>query len=93
MDDTQSIDSESKATNDRRLEEIIIRIILKIKKSRSRPCYQNILTLVNRGGNTLSLENVKELLNNIVETNLICDKGKEGSESFYVLEGGNIYLG
>ena len=44
MDDTQSIDSESKATNDRRLEEIIIGIILKIKKSRSRPCYQNILT-------------------------------------------------
>ena len=87
MDDTQSIDSESKATNDRRLEENIIRIILKIKKSRSRPCYQNILTLVNRGGNTLSLENVKELLNNMVEQNLICDKGKEGTESFYVLEG------
>ena len=87
MGDTQSIDSESKATNDRRLEEIIIRIILKIKKSRSRPCYQNILTLVNRGGNTLSLENVKELLNNMVEKNLICDKGKEGSKSFFVLEG------
>ena len=69
MDDTHSIDSESKATNDERLEEIIIKIILKIKKSRSRPRYQNILTLVNRGGNSLSLEHLKELINSMVEIN------------------------
>ena len=66
MDKTHTIDSESKATNGEILEQIIIKIILKIKKSRSRPCYQNILTLVNGRGNSLSLQNLKELLNIII---------------------------
>ena len=71
--------------NIKKLEEKIIRVIKKIRDGRSRPCYQSILTLVNRGGEfTLSMDYLKGVLCDLVSKNLIYFKGDEGNESFYV---------
>ena len=70
-----------------RLEEIILRIIKRIRESRSRPGFQNILTFVNRGGEfNLSMDYLKNILCKMVDENKICIKGKEKSESFYILD-------
>ena len=64
------------------LDKCIIKVINNIKKSRSRPC----LTLVNRGGHNLTMENLRIIINSLTEKNLICIKGNEGSESLCVLD-------
>ena len=72
-------------SNSDRTEEIIKRVILKIRKSRSRPCYQNILNLVNRGGEFhLEMDELKKIINEMVKKNIIVDKGKNGNESLYI---------
>ena len=79
MEETQEYDTEE-------LERCIIKIIEKIKNNRNRPCFQNILTLINRGGINLDMENLKNILNVLIEKKIICDKGKEGHESFCLLD-------
>ena len=68
------------------LEHCVVKIILKIKKNRNRPCYQNILTLVNRGGIDINMDSLKEILNNMIENGLLRNNGKEGRESFCVID-------
>ena len=63
-----------------------MKIILKIKKNRNRPCHQNILTFVNRGGSDINMDRLKEVLNNLIVNNLIRNNGKEGRESFCVID-------
>ena len=82
MEETQEYDTEE-------LERCIIKIIEKIKNNRNRPCFQNILTLINRGGINLDMENLENILNVLIEKKIICDKGKEGHESFCLLDNEN----
>ena len=69
-----------------KLEHCVVKIILKIKKNRNRPCYQNILTLVNRDGIDINMDNLKEMLHNMIENGLLRNNGKEGRESFFVID-------
>ena len=71
-------------------EQCILKIILKIKKNRNRPCYQNILTLADRGGMDMEMDGVKDILDWMIGKGLIRDNGKEGHESFSVIEEENI---
>ena len=66
------------------VEERIKRAILKIKASRSRPCYQTTLSYVNRGGCKMELDELKEMLNVMIDKKVICNTGKEGNESLQV---------
>ena len=54
---------------------------LKILKNRNRPCHQNILTFVNRGGFDINMDRLKEVLNILIRKN-----GKDGRESFCVID-------
>ena len=67
------------------LETRIVKIIKKIRDSRSRPCAQNMLEFVNRGGDfTLDMVNLKGMLHGLMKRNVIYDGGKGELESFYV---------
>ena len=79
VDDSQNIE-------DAKIEKCVMAVIRKIKNSRSRPCFQNILTLVNRGGKNLAIEHLKEIIKSMINKNMISDIGKEGCESFFILK-------
>ena len=64
---------------------IITRIITKIRSKKNRPCFQNILELVKRGGKEMDYDTLKEIITGMVDRNIVEDKGKEGCESFYVV--------
>ena len=68
------------------LEDCIKKIIIKIKENRNRPCYQNILTFMNRRGKEIEMIKLKEILDGMIDRGEICNKGKEGNESFYLVE-------
>ena len=72
------------------IEERIKPVIWKIKASRSRLCYQNILTSVNRGGCEMDMDELKEILNAMIDSKMICNIGKEGNESFKIYEEENF---
>ena len=76
-------DNEMKA-----LEQQIIILIPRIKKSRSRPCYTNILQLLKREGRELSIEDLKVVIGDMVRKNQIKNIGKEDTESFALVEDG-----
>ena len=59
-----------------KLEKLVINIITKIRKDRNRACYQNIWTFLNRGGNKLEMDDLKELLGNMIEKEMIVNKRK-----------------
>ena len=86
MADSNVIDQDSLTRNDANVEKCVMGVIRKIKKSRSRPCFQNVHTLVNRGGNDISMEQPKDVVKLLLDKNMICAKSKEESESFFILE-------
>ena len=68
------------------LEKTIIKVITKIRKGRSRPCYQNIQTHLNRGEyKELQMEDLKSVLNGMLEKNILQKIGEQ-NESFYVTD-------
>ena len=68
---------------DQDLENRIVRIVSKIKKNRNRPCYQNIFTMLDRGGKAIEMDELKECINNLVERSILLNKGNdERGESF-----------
>ena len=68
------------------LEKHIIKLILHIKRIRSRPCYQNLLSFLNREGKGLSIEELKIVTENILMKNLIKNTGEGDNESFALVE-------
>lgn len=66
------------------LEESILKAIAKIKKNRSRPCSQSILTALNRGKgeDKLSKDVLAVSLNDLLNKKIICNNGKSGQESY-----------
>ena len=81
MDELQHINTETLEVDIKKLEQCIVKIILKIKKNRNRPCHQNIL-----GRFDINMDRLKEVLNNLIVNNLIRNNGKEGRESFCVID-------
>ena len=69
-----------------KLEESIIAIIAKIKKDRNRACIQNIHTFINRRGIDIEMDEVKKVIDNLILRNIVIDKGKEGKESFFIVD-------
>ena len=68
----------------------IMKIITKMRTSRSRPCYQNILTHLNRGEyKDLQMDDLKSVLEGMIEKYTI-QKNGEQNESFYVIEETNV---
>ena len=67
------------------LERRIVRIIEKIRDSRSRPCSQNILEFLNRGGEfTLDMETLRITFDGLMERSIIYNGGKGELESLYI---------
>ena len=67
------------------LEESILSIIAKIKKDRNRACIQNIHAFIKRRGIAIGVEKLKEVIENLMLRNIIVDRGREGKESFLVV--------
>ena len=77
--------------NIKQLEDKIVRVITKIRESRSRPCFQNILTFVNRGGEfNIDMDNLKDVANIMIDKKIIYVRGNEGKESFYIMSDDDI---
>ena len=56
----------------KKLEISILKIIMKIRSSRSRPCYQNILTHLNRGEyKDRQIDDLKSVLEGMIEKHAI----------------------
>ena len=68
------------------VEESILSVIHKIKKDRNRACVQNIHTFIQRRGTKMKVEKLKEVMENLMLRNVIVDKGREGKESFLVVD-------
>ena len=69
-----------------KLEKTIIKVITKIRNSRSRPGYQNVLTHLNRGEyKDLKMDELKAVIDDMVEINIIRKSGEQ-HESFYVID-------
>ena len=66
------------------LVECIKKVILKIREKYTRPCCQNILTFVNRSGIEIDMDDLKIVLNDLIESNIIMKKVYKKEESFYV---------
>ena len=81
MLESNTSEKDSQTINGYKMEKCVIDAIRKILKSRSRPCFQNVLADVNRCGNSLTMERLKELVNILMEKN-ICDKGRKGVSHF-----------
>ena len=65
------------------LEHEIILAMAHIKKSRSRPCYKNILSSLEREGKELTIEDLKVLIGNMLRKNLIANIGKKMPSRLY----------
>ena len=71
--------------NTNRLEGRIVKVIERIRKSRSRPCFQNILGFLNRGSTDIvEMNELKQICNEMIQRNIIHKKSRKGKESFYV---------
>ena len=68
------------------IEANILSIINKIKKDRNRACVQNIHTFINRRGVNIEVEEMRKIINDLILRDVIIDKGKQGKESFFVVE-------
>ena len=66
------------------LEKRVISIVEKIKKSRSRPCYQNILTFLTRGEVVITDIQLRVFIDDLLERGVLINKGSAEKESFKV---------
>ena len=78
--------SEEQDERIKRFEHRVIGVIRNIKKDRHRAGYQNILTFLNRNEPKLEMEPLKDILSNMEEREIIINKGKRESESFFIFE-------
>ena len=68
--------------NNNLLEKRILKVIERIRKSRARPCYQNI---PEKGSNNIiEMDKLKRICNDLYQKNIISKKGKKNKESFYI---------
>ena len=84
-EEQQGIDGNDKQ-QELQIEDNILSIINKIKKDRNRAYVQNIHTFINRRGVNIEVEEVRKIINDLILRNVIIGKGKQGKESFFVVE-------
>lgn len=68
------------------LEKKVTRLVKTIKNKRNRACYQSVLNYANREETKMEFNEVKVILDNLTNRKLLTDKGKNGRESFFVVE-------
>ena len=70
----------------------IIRIIKRIKNNHNKACYQNILAFAKRGDKDITIERIKEIVENLIERCIITNinKGKTDMESFKFVGNENL---
>ena len=68
------------------VEESILSVINKIKKDRNRACIQTVHTFMQSRGIQMDVEKLKEVMENLMLRNIIVDKGRDGKESFLVVD-------
>ena len=90
MDESNDENDAYDENDAKQLEECVKKVIIKIKANRNRACFQNIQNFVNRRGRNVEMEKIKEIIEDLTEKNMIVDKGKEGKESFYLIQEGNM---
>ena len=73
--------------DDQQLENIILRIIVKIKKNRNRACYANVHNFLNRGGRSIEKKEVMDFMRILVEKGVLHNMGGDevGKESFKIV--------
>ena len=64
----------------------LLRIIKRIQLQRNRAGYQNILEFARRENNNLDMGICKKIINNLISKDMVTNKGKNGNESFKILE-------
>ena len=79
-------DDEQPGIEEPQIEENLLSIIKKIKKDTNRAGVQNIHTFINRRGINIGQEDVRKVIENLISRYVIIDKGKQGKESFFVLD-------
>ena len=68
----------------------ILRLIKRIQKDRNRPCYQSILSFANLEENKMEMDELKDIMDKMVDENIITDIGVNGKESFSIIGEINI---
>ena len=79
----------SNNTYDQDLEDRIIKIVEKIKKNRNRPCYQSIMSMLEKGGKSISMDDLENFIKSLVESKLLRNIGSVDKESFCLPLGSN----
>ena len=75
--------------DDNHLEECVKKVITKIRANQNRACLQNVHNFVNRRGVDVDMPKLTETIDNLCERNIIINKGKEGTESYYLIQDEN----
>ena len=65
------MESSRSGVYDKDLENRILKIILKIKKNRNRPCFQNIHSMLERGGRNITMEDLELFIEKLIEKKYI----------------------
>lgn len=73
-------------TYDQDLENRILKIVAKIKNNRNRPCYQNIQSMLERGGKKISTDDLTVFIDSLIEKKLLVNNGSANRESFRIVD-------
>ena len=76
-----NVEDEVSFKYDQDLENRILKIVMKIKKNRNRPCYQNIQTMLERGGKIISTEDLITFIDSLIEKKVLENNGTVDKES------------
>ena len=83
------VDQINSQIHDEKLSNAIIRTMKRIKGNRSRPCYQNILTSLDRHFKIdLQMEELKCITRKLIDENIIQNNGKEGMGEYFNIVNG-----
>ena len=69
---------------DQDLENRILRIVAKTRKSRNRPCCDNIHAMLNRGGREIGKDEVKIFVQELLGRGILLNSGSDETESFRI---------
>ena len=66
------------------MEEAVLKVIANITKNNNKACYQSVLTFINQGNEKIKMDELKIILQDLLDSNKICNIGKKrkGCESF-----------
>ena len=74
------------ATRSKRIEDCILAATTSIRKDRNRASFDNILKFAVKQGIEIDCEELKKVTFNLIERDLLVNKGKMDKESFYIVD-------